>query len=267
MSKAPSRMPALFVSHGAPDIAVKPSPAHDFLRSYAAELPRPKAILVASAHWETTRPAVAVGPNPPTVYDFGGFDRRLYEMKYPAPRAGEVSAKAADLLAKAGFPTSAASDQGYDHGVWTPLILLYPEADIPVAQVSIQPSESAEHHMRIGRALRPLRDEGVMIIGSGAMTHNLALFFRGSPEMAAKVSPLIESFTAWMEQRLTGHATADLAEYWTRSPQAELHHPSDEHLLPLFVAYGATHDDEPIRRVHASIDRGRLAMDCYRFGL
>ncbi len=257
-------MPALFISHGSPELAVRETPAHRFLAGYAAQLPRPRAILVVSAHWETHRPAVGTGKTPATVYDFGGFDPRLRTIKYGAPGAPDAAARARELLTAAGLTVDADANHGWDHGVWVPLHLLYPDRDIPVAQVSIQPEADPNHHVRIGRALMPLRDEGVMIITSGAMTHNLGAF-RGQP-VAAPAPRWVTDFTDWMEQALTSDRPEAAVAYREQAPFAVENHPEAEHILPLFVAIGAHHRGEPIRRVHDSVEHAVLAMDVYRFG-
>jgi 4,5-DOPA dioxygenase extradiol len=259
-----TRMPALFISHGSPELAVRRTPAHKFLSDYARELPRPRAILVASAHWETTRPTVATGERPATVYDFGGFDPKLRDIRYGAPGAPEVARMAAGLLDKVGFATATDAGHGWDHGVWVPLHLLYPAADIPVAQISIQPEADPAHHARIGAALRTLRDDGVLIIASGAMTHNLRAF-RGQP-VDAPAPPWVTDFTDWMHAALTGDSRATALDYRNAAPHGVENHPEAEHILPLFVALGATAAGEPIRRVHGSYEHAVLAMDVYRFG-
>jgi 4,5-DOPA dioxygenase extradiol len=257
-------LPSLFISHGSPEMAVRPSPAHVFLKGYGATLPRPRAILVASAHWETAAPAVATGTRPATVYDFGGFDPRLRDIRYGAAGAPDVAMAAARLLAAAGFEVGSDPAHGWDHGVWAPLHLLYPDRDIPVAQVSIQPAADPAHHARLGAALRPLRDDGVMIIASGAMTHNLRAF-RGQP-VDAPAPDWVSDFTGWMHGALTSDRRADTLRYREDAPHGALNHPEAEHILPLFVALGATAKDEPVVRVHHSYEHGVLAMDVYRFG-
>ena len=258
------RMPALFVSHGSPELAVRPSPAHDFLKSYASELPRPQAILAVSAHWETRAPTVGTGPRPETLYDFRGFDRRLYDIRYAAPGAPELAVRAARMLATVGLDANADPHRGWDHGVWVPLHLLYASADIPVAQLSIQPLSGPEHHWRVGQALAPLRDEDALVLASGAMTHNLREFFSQTED--APAPDWVTLFTEWMREKLEGHDIPALLNYRAAAPHAGRNHPEDEHLLPLFVALGTARNDEPIRRVHESFDRGVIAMDVYRFG-
>lgn len=258
------RMPSLFISHGSPETAVRDSAASRFLKRLGGELPRPRAILVASAHWESRIPLVATAAAPTTIYDFGGFDPRLRQIRYAAPGAPDVSRAAAKLIAAAGLPVAEDAERGYDHGVWVPLHLVYPEHDIPVAQVSIQPLADPAHHFKLGQALQPLRDDGVMIVGSGALTHNLAAF-RGQP-MTAPAAAWVADFAGWFEQALTTDRRLETLDYRAKAPHAVLNHPEDEHLLPLFVALGATHPDEPIVRAHASTEHAVLAMDVYRFG-
>jgi len=259
-----SRVPSLFISHGSPETAIRDTPASRFLKSLGQSLARPRAILVASAHWETDTPAVATGKAPATVYDFGGFDPRLRQISYAAPGAPEISQEAGRLLGAAGFDTLADATHGWDHGVWVPLHLIYPAQDIPVAQVSIQPLKDPRHHLRLGEALRPLRDDGVMIVASGAMTHNLRAF-RGQP-VDAPAPRWVTDFTDWMEMALTTERRLDTLDYRANAPFGVENHPEEEHLLPLYVALGATRPEEPIVRAHASYEHAVLAMDVYRFG-
>lgn len=265
MEREMARMPALYVSHGSPNLALTPqTPAHRFLAGLADELPRPEAILIVSAHYTTRAPAVATAAKPPMIYDFGGFSRALYEMVYAAPGAPEVSQKAAALLSKAGLPVTEDPERGYDHGVWVPLRIMYPKADIPVGQVSMQPLADARHHHALGRALAPLRDEGVLIVASGSMTHNLRAIQRDGLGNAPPA--WVTDFTDWMHDRLTAGDREAVLDAIDVAPNAQANHPYDDHLLPLFVALGAANDDEPITRLHSSYEYGVLAMDTYRFG-
>lgn len=259
-----STLPTLFVSHGAPTLAILDSPASRFLRQLGKTLPKPKAILVASAHWESHGgPAVSLAAKPETIHDFGGFPE-LSAIRYRAPGAPEVAARAASLLAQQGFATAQSPARGLDHGAWVPLHLMYPDADIPVAQVSLVRGAAPAEHERIGRALAPLRDEGVLIIGSGSLTHNL-YEFRGEPIDAA-APEWVSAFGDWMKASLdAGHLQA-LREYRTRAPHAERNHPTEEHLLPLYVALGAAGGSAKAERLHASYEYGILAMDVYAFG-
>ncbi len=259
-----SRLPSLFISHGSPELAVRPTPAHHFLKTLGSDLPAATAILAVSAHWETQAPTVNTARTPTTIYDFGGFDPRLRQITYRARGAPDLAEKVAKLISDTGHTVASIADGGYDHGVWVPLHLMYPNADIPVAQLSIQPAQSPAHHYDLGRALAPLRDEGVLIVASGALTHNLRAF-RGQP-VDAPVPEWVQGFRTWMSEKLEAGQHEILTEYRRQAPFAIENHPEDEHLLPLFVALGATSPSEPIRRIHASVEHGIIAMDVFRFG-
>ena len=260
-----TRMPALYVSHGSPNLAITPqTAAHRFLAGIAADLPRPEAILIVSAHYTTRAPVVATAVRPPMIYDFGGFARKLYEMNYPAPGAPEISRRAAKLLAAAGFPAAEDETRGFDHGVWVPLQIMYPNADVPIAQVSMQPLADARHHYALGQALAPLRDEGVLIVASGSMTHNLRAIARDGIDVAPPA--WVVDFTEWMHDRLTAGDREAVLDAIDIAPNAQANHPYDDHLLPLFVALGAAAEGEPVKRLHTSYEYGVLAMDTYRFG-
>ena len=263
---AMSRLPALFISHGAPDIAVRASAAHDALKRLGNTLPRPCAIASITAHWETATPSIATTVEPETLYDFGpNFDPRLYDMTYPAPGSPELAERMAIAIEqRLGTPVSRNKSRGFDHGVWTPLMLMFPQADIPVISVAIQPNESPTHHHALGEALRPFRDEGVLVMASGAMTHNLSQF-RGrtidSPE-----EPWVADFRSWMLDHLTQADRSAVLNYRHTAPFAADNHPADEHLLPIFTALGAMYDGEQAQRVHESLQFGVIAMDAYQFG-
>ena len=259
------KLPALYVSHGSPNLALTPqTAAYRFLSHLAETLPRPRAILMVSAHFTTRIPVIGTAPKPSMIYDFGGFPRPLYEMVYPAPGAPDVSRRAGELLAAAGMPVAEDPQRGYDHGVWVPLRIMYPNADVPVGQVSMQPLADARHHHSVGRALAPLRDEGVLIVASGSMTHNLSAIQRDGLDAAPP--PWVTRFTEWMHDRLTQGDREAALDAIDLAPDAQSNHPYDDHLLPLFVALGASNDGEPIRRLHSSYEYGVLAMDSYRFG-
>jgi 4,5-DOPA dioxygenase extradiol len=265
-ARAMRQFPTLFVSHGAPNLILHNEPARSFLAGYGAELGRPDAILVVSAHFETSAPALTADEWPKTIHDFKGFEPELYEMTYPAPGAPHVAARAADLLAAAGLPAAPARNRGLDHGAWVPLKLLYPAADIPVVELSVQPRRGAEHHLRLGRAIAPLRDDGVLVIGSGLLTHNLAEFFSGGYAQDAVAPDWVVAFGDWMRERIEAGDDAALVAYRRDAPHAEKNHPSEEHLLPLFTAMGAAGAGAKGRRVHASHSHGVLQMDAYAFG-
>jgi len=257
-----TRLPSLYLSHGAPTLPIDPAlPSHAFTQLGAA-LPRPRAVLMLSAHWGTQQPVASVAQRPETIHDFYGFPRALYEIEYPAPGAPDVAERAAALLNAAGIET-ATHAHGLDHGAWVPMLLMFPDADVPVAQLSIQPHADAGHHFRLGRALRPLRDEGVMLIGSGQITHNLhAADFGATPEEA---DPGVTEFTDWFEAKLAGRDIDALLDYRRQAPHAVLMHPTDEHLLPVFAALGAADDDYQLGIQSLGTYQRVLAMTNYVF--
>lgn len=257
-----TRLPALYISHGSPMTALEPGRVGERLAKLARTLPKPRAIVVASAHWTAPSPRVGGSAAPDTVHDFGGFPQALFDIRYPAPGDPALSARVADLLRASGLQVQLDPDRGLDHGVWVPLRLLYPDADIPVIPVSIQPGLGPTHQFRLGRALAPLRDEGVLVIGSGSITHNLHDWRRFD---AAQQAPYVQPFIDWIEQRMAAEDVDALLDYRRQAPFAERAHPTDEHLLPLHVAMGAGGAPMRAQRIDAGIDMGFLAMDIYRF--
>ncbi|PLZ01420.1 dioxygenase [Burkholderia sp. WAC0059] len=263
MPQTSTRLPALFLSHGAPTLPIDPSLPSAGFAALSARLPRPEAVLMLSAHWGTLQPAVSTASEPETIHDFYGFPRALYEIRYPAPGAPDVAQRAAALLGAGGFAVDA-EPHGLDHGAWVPMLLMFPDADVPVAQLSIQPRGDAAHHFRLGRALRALRDEGVMVIGSGQITHNLrAADFSARPEDA---DPHVAEFTGWFEDRLRERDLDALLDYRRRAPHAQWMHPTDEHLLPVFAALGAADDDYGLTIQSLGTYQRALAMTNYVFG-
>lgn len=255
-------LPALFVSHGAPTLIGEEVPARDFLAALGKDLPRPRAILAISAHWETETPRAATTPQPETIHDFHGFPEELYALRYPAPGAPEVAQRAVALLSGAGFSADMDATRGLDHGAWAPLLLVFPGADVPVAQLSIQPALGSTHHMAMGRALGALRDEGVLVLGSGGAVHNLSEIEwnrHDSPPAWAR------AFDDWLAATLAQGDTEGLADWRTQAPHAARAHPCDEHLLPLLVAFGAAGPGARGTRVHASFTHGSLSMAAFRF--
>lgn len=259
-----SALPTIFLSHGSPMLALQDSPARRFLQGLGKSLGRPEAIVVVSAHWETRGgPAVSLAPQPETIHDFGSFPRALFEMQYPAPGAPAAAARTAALLQNAGIPAGSSADRGLDHGAWVPLSLMYPGADIPVTQLSVVRGASPVDHERMGLALAALRHEGVLVVGSGSLTHNL-YEFRGQG-IDAPVPQWVSEFEAWTKARLEASDRAALLDYRSQAPFAAENHPTDEHLLPLFVAMGAAGPDARATQLHASYEHGVLAMDAYAF--
>lgn len=259
-----TRQATLFISHGSPMLALQDSPARRFLEQLGKTLPRPKAILVASAHWETMgAPALSFAKQPETIHDFGGFPAELFAMQYPAPGAPEIAARAADLLQQAGIAVRQSPDRGLDHGAWVPLKLMYPQADIPVLQLSLVRGAAPAEHQSLGQAISALRDEGVLVIGSGSLTHNLYELRREGID--APVPAWVADFTAWIHDALIEGRRDALLDYRRAAPFAAQNHPTEEHLLPLFVALGAAGDGWRAERLHSSVEYGVLAMDVYAF--
>lgn len=257
-------LPTVFISHGAPTLAIEDVPARRFLREAATLWPRPTAILVASAHWMSRAPLVSAMERNTTIHDFGHmFPRPLFEMRYDAPGAPQVAERVADLLAAAGLAARLDPRRGLDHGSWVPLSQIYPDADIPVLQLSIQPHLGPAHHLDLGRALAPLRKEGVLVIGSGSFTHNLEAFFGQGPNAAEP--DWVAAFADWTDAALREGRVCDLLTYRRQAPFAVENHPTDEHLLPLYVALGAAGEGAKTERLHSSASYGVLRMDAYAF--
>ena len=257
--------PTVFVSHGSPMVMLNKTPAHDFLAGFGRELGRPKAILIATAHFTTRRPVLTGDEHPEMIYDFGGFPKPLFEMKYPAPGSPELAIRGAQMLVEAGIDALPVAGRGFDHGTWVPLKLMYPDADIPVVQIAVQPDLGVEHHAAMGRALAPLREEGVLLIGSGSLTHNLYELSRSPRVIDAPVPDWVSSFGNWVTDRVEAGALDDVIAYRERGPHAAENHPSEEHFLPLPFAMAAAGENARGRRVHTSGEYGLLMMDAYAF--
>ncbi|MSQ88166.1 MAG: dioxygenase [Betaproteobacteria bacterium] len=252
-------MPTLFLSHGSPMHALQPGEVRHVWEKLARGLPRPQAVLIASAHWETKIATLTASEKPETIHDFYGFPKPLYQIQYPAPGAPELAARAVELLGQKNIPAATDPGRGLDHGAWSPLLYLYPQADVPVVQISVQTGLGPKHHLELGRALAPLADEGVLILGSGHLTHNLGDRSNGEPTAYAR------EFQDWVKQRIDRHALDELADYRKLTPNGVRAHPTDEHFLPLFVALGAARQDYQAERLYDGIEMGALAMDAYLF--
>lgn len=252
-----SRLPALFVSHGSPMLALDDGPAHRFLVGLGREMEKPKAILTVSAHWESAAPKVSSVAQPRTIHDFGGFPRALFEMQYPAPGAPDLAARVAALVPGTAIDPA----RGLDHGAWVPLKLVYPAADIPVTQLSVQTPLGPRHAFEIGRALRPLRDEGMMILGSGSLTHNLYEF--RSPVQEQPPKPWVVAFADWVAEKIEAGDLDSLLDYREKAPFGPQNHPTEEHFLPLFTVLGAAWPEERLVARHRSYTYGILAMDAW----
>ena len=260
----PDKLPTLFISHGAPDLILHPLPAREFLTTLGATFARPRAIVVASAHYdEGPSPSVTAAAAPRTIHDFGGFDRRLNEMFYRAPGDPALAAQVVEALAVDGFAAQLDHDWGYDHGTWVPLMLMYPAADIPVVALSIHSGADPAYHLRLGRALAGLPGAGVLVIGSGAFTHNLGQV--APPADNPNAPAWVHDFADWTGERLAAGNEAGLLAYRDQAPHAGENHPSDEHLLPLFVAMGAAGAGWRAERLHSSVTYRALRMDMFAF--
>jgi 4,5-DOPA dioxygenase extradiol len=257
-----SPLPTLFLSHGSPMHATL---ASDAARAWTAlgRALRPRAILIASAHWETAVPMVTGNPKPRTIHDFGGFPAELYEIQYLAAGAPELAAQTVALLKQAGLTGGIDGCRGLDHGAWVPLRHMYPAADIPVVQISVQPERGTAYHVELGRALAPLADDNVLIIGSGHATHNLGDWIanRGQGEPL----PYAVAFSQWLENSLAAHDERALLQYRDEAPSAPRAHPTEEHFLPLFVAYGAGGAKPTLERVVDGYENGALSRDSFLF--
>ncbi len=261
------RLPTIFVTHGAPTLILDDCPARDFLGALGAKLPRPQAVLCVSAHWEASRAVVSAAPRPETIHDFYGFPPALYEQRYPAPGAPALAGRVAGLLHKAGISCVVDPLRGFDHGAWVPLKLMYPGHDIPALQLSVQSPLGPEHHIALGQALAPLREEGVLILGSGSATHNLA-DFRGGRSLDAPPRPYVKPFDDWLVKTVEAGDAAALADY-RRAPEGARNHPSPEHFLPIFVPFGAAVAAGEGRgtTLHRSVTYGIIAMTAFAWGL
>ena len=256
-------LPSLFISHGAPTLPLDACPAREFLKGLGAALPRPRAILAVSPHWDNAAPTVNSVAVNGTIHDFYGFPEPLYRMAYPAPGSADLAGRVEEALEAAGFKATVDGARGLDHGAWVPLMLMYPEADVPVAQLSIQSPLGPEHHLKLGRALLPLRDEGVLVLGTGSYTHNLRALDRG--RLNGPEAPWVTAFSDWVHAALSEGRTADLIAYRKLAPYAAQAHPEEDHFMPLFVALGAGGEGVRGERLHRSTTFSTLRMDAYAF--
>ena len=243
-------LPSLYISHGSPMLALTKTPAHDFLRELGQTL-RPQAVVVVSAHWESHQLLVSTSAHPETIHDFGGFPRELFECQYPASGEPELAQRLARKL------NAVPTERGLDHGAWVPLSLMFPAADVPVVSLSLPTTWTNAELMALGEKLAALRDEDILVIGSGSLTHNLYEMLPSDVQMPSWVG----EFADWIEARLAEDDRAALLE-WETAPQARKNHPTPEHFQPLLVAMGA---GGQAQRLHHSVEHGVLAMDVYAF--
>jgi len=247
----------LFLSHGSPLSCFEDSPARDFMLDLGKRLPKPKGVLVLSGHWGTRAPAVGAAPRPETIYDFYGFPDFLYQMRYDAAGDLEGAQRAAALLGAEIDP-----GRGLDHGMWAVMSLLWPEADVPVIPVALQPRANPRHHYEMGQRLRPMVEDGYLLLGSGSATHNLRAYMAGGGD--GKPQAWVSDFTDWLAKTAEAGDLDALLDYRAQAPYAVENHPADEHLLPFYVALGAAPKGQA-QRLHESIEYGVIAMDGYGF--
>ena len=256
--------PALFVPHGAPTFALRPGAAGAAISAQAHTLPLPRAIVVVSAHWDTAVPTVGFADRLETIHDFYGFPDELYTLRYPASGCREAAEGVVAAIRSAGLPVAIDAERGLDHGAWVPLRLMFPEAEVPVIPLSIQSHAGPEQAYRLGRALAPLAAKGILVIASGNVTHNLRDYQLASRN-GGQTPAYVRQFADWLANRLQTHDIPALLDYRKQAPGAVQAHPSDEHLLPLFVALGAGDEQAGVQRFHAGIDDYVIAMDAYAF--
>jgi 4,5-DOPA dioxygenase extradiol len=256
-------LPSLFVSHGAPTFAIEPGLAGAQLHALGRALDAPSAIVVVSPHWMTPAVQVTASDRPQTIHDFGGFPRELYALRYPAPGSPALASRVALALRAQGIDASLDAQRGLDHGAWVPLLHLYPDAGVPVVQVSLPIDADEAKALALGRALAPLAHEGVLVIGSGSLTHNLYEFRAGDVEEAAYA----REFSEWIRAAVMAGDVDRLVHALQRAPHAARAHPSTEHFLPLLVAAGAAPTMTPATVLDGGIRHGVLAMASYVFGL
>lgn len=263
-----AKQAVLFVSHGSPTFAVEPGLAGPQLRALGAALARPSAIVVISPHWMTRGGAlVSAAAEQETIHDFGGFPAELYTLQYPAQGEPALAARIVQRLQQAGIAAGLDDSRGLDHGAWVPLRYLYPDADVPVFQLALPYPLDTHAALALGRALRPLRDENVLILASGSLTHNL---YEISREAGASGTGDAEdyavAFTRWVRDAVQAQDWQRLADYRRLAPQAVRAHPTEEHFLPLLIAAGAAEADETVRVFDGGVTYGVLAMESYAWG-
>lgn len=258
------RQPSLFVPHGAPTFALRPGAAGLALSRLADTLPLPRAIIIVSAHWDTAEPTVGLADRLETIHDFYGFPEALYALRYPASGCREAAEEVVAALKAAGLPVHTDASRGLDHGAWVPLRLMFPEAEVPVIPLSLQSHGGPQAAYRLGQALAPLSARGFLVIGSGNVTHNLHDYQLAS-RSGGQTPAYVREFADWLAKRLTEGDLSVLLDYRRQAPGGVQSHPTDEHLLPLFVALGAAGDSAQVSRFHAGIDDYVIAMDGFQF--
>ncbi|MEM1438023.1 MAG: class III extradiol ring-cleavage dioxygenase [Pseudomonadota bacterium] len=261
-----TRFPTLFLSHGAPTLAIDGSPAHHFLRELGSRLGAPAGIVVFSAHHDARPVTVTSSAAPRTWHDFGGFSPSLNAIRYPAPGDPRLASNIVSRLERAGIPAKQDASRGLDHGAWVPLHLMYPAGAVPVVQVAIDARRDTQWHEAQGSVLAPLREDGVLLIGSGSATHDLGSFFGAPQPLDAAAPEWVTAFSEWLAVKLEAGDRDAVRHAVTQGPFGRRNHPTPEHLLPLYVALGAAGDAARAKRLHHSTAHAVLAMDMYAFG-
>ena len=254
-------LPSLFLSHGAPTLALEDTAVTRAWAGLGASL-APRAVVLASAHWDTPGPTVTTAPRLATIHDFHGFPRPLYDIRYEPPGHAALAERVTTLLARGGFATEGDARRGIDHGGWVPLRFMFPDAKVPVVQLSIQSGRDAAHHLALGKALAPLRGEGVLVLASGGIVHNLReLDWQGT---GGRVMPWAKAFNDWVAANVASGDEEALVDWLARAPEPRRAHPTPDHFLPFFVALGA--GGFPGKHIDFGFDLGSLGMDAYAFG-
>ena len=257
-----AKQPVLFLSHGSPMTALGGDELNSVWAKLAPRLVPPAAIVSVSAHWNTRLPIVSGSAQPETIHDFGGFPEELYRLRYPSPGAPELAHRIKEQVTQAGIATGIDAGRGLDHGAWVPLLTLFPKADIPVVQLSVQPERCARHHYALGAAIASLAQENVLIIASGHMTHNLMDYLRPGGVRPTAAS---RDFREWAHAHLMSGDDSALFDWEHASPGAKAAHPSPEHFLPLFVALGAAGERRRTEWLGGGWIGDALAADNYLF--
>ncbi len=270
MTSITKTLPTYFISHGGgpwPWMKKEMGTAYDQLAAALADMPRqigrkPRAVLMVSAHWESPEFAVMANPRPPMIYDYGGFPAHTYEVRYDAPGSPELAGRVHSLIEAAGLPVRLDPERGFDHGMFSPMVAIFPEADVPVVQLSLRQGLDPAEHLALGRALAPLRNEDVLIIGSGLSYHNLRNF-------GPQAHDVSRAFDDWLDGTLVQAPPGERAnrlQDWSSAPAARIAHPREEHLIPLMVAVGAAEHEAGVRIYHEDAFMGGLVVSSFRFG-
>jgi 4,5-DOPA dioxygenase extradiol len=254
-------IPSYFFAHGAPSIVLEQNAYTSFLKEFAGNITKPKAIVIFSAHWEDTVQTISTADTYGTIYDFSGFQDELYQMTYPAKGERLLSDKIHSLFAKQGIQSGLDEVRGLDHGSWAVLKLIYPDVDIPVVALSVNRHLSNEEQYRIGRALSELREQDVLIIGSGGTVHNL----RRLNWQAERADDWAESFDSWLQSKLEAWDMNALFNYRELAPYAQESVPTNEHFIPLLLAMGAGDKNRQAKLLHRSYQYGNLSLSCWQF--